>query len=66
MSKRSWAQRILRLRTRLNLTQVELAARLGVAPNTIALWERDHYTPQKLIQPAIERLEEEGGQGDGE
>jgi transcriptional regulator with XRE-family HTH domain len=30
-----------RLRRRLGLLQRELAARLGVAPNTVARWERD-------------------------
>ncbi len=29
------------IRGRLRLTQAELAERLGVAPNTIARWERD-------------------------
>ena len=30
-----------RLRTRAALTQAALAARLGVAPNTVARWERN-------------------------
>ncbi len=41
-----------RLRLRLKLTQVQLADRLGVSPNTIARWERDEVG----ISPAMEKL----------
>jgi len=41
-----------RLRSRARLTQAALAAQLGVAPNTVARWERD----QRPITEPIARL----------
>jgi DNA-binding transcriptional regulator YiaG len=37
-----------RLRSRAKLTQVELAARLGVTSNTVARWERDEIGISQL------------------
>lgn len=37
------------IRNRLKLTQQELAKRVGVAPNTIARWERDEM---RINEPA--------------
>jgi DNA-binding transcriptional regulator YiaG len=41
-----------RVRRRLQLTQVQLAERLGVHANTVARWERDELP----IRPPMERL----------
>jgi transcriptional regulator with XRE-family HTH domain len=48
-----------RLRDRAGLTQAELASRIGVAPNTIARWERNE---RKLSVPLAKliHLELEG------
>jgi DNA-binding transcriptional regulator YiaG len=44
---------IKRLRTRMRLTQAELAAELGVTENTVARWERDEM---KMSEPAVRLL----------
>ena len=41
-----------KIRAALGMTQVELAAELGVAPNTVARWEQGRL----LLRPPIERL----------
>ena len=41
-----------RLRTRLGLTQAQLAERVGVPSNTIARWER----AEMKMRPAMDRL----------
>ena len=41
-----------RLRTRAGLTQAALAAKLGVAPNTVARWERN----ERAITEPMTRL----------
>ncbi|PYM31933.1 MAG: hypothetical protein DME17_21620 [Candidatus Rokuibacteriota bacterium] len=47
-----------RLRTRAGLTQAALAATLGVAPNTVARWERNERTitepMTRLIRVTVE------------
>jgi len=47
-----------RIRTRAGLTQAALAAKLGVAPNTVARWERNERTitepMTRLIRVSVE------------
>ncbi|MEO6057075.1 MAG: helix-turn-helix transcriptional regulator [Gemmatimonadales bacterium] len=35
------------------LTQAEIAAAIGVSPNTVARWERGEVTPSPLTQAGI-------------
>lgn len=51
MDEPTWAQRVKTVRLRLNCTQVQLAARLGVTGVTIALWEG------KIARPYSEEAE---------
>jgi transcriptional regulator with XRE-family HTH domain len=44
---------VRRLRKRLGLTQRALAARVGVAPNSVARWERDEMA---VREPAARLL----------
>jgi putative transcriptional regulator len=44
---------VRRLRRRLGCTQAALAARLGVAPNTVARWERDEV---RITEPMVRLL----------
>jgi DNA-binding transcriptional regulator YiaG len=44
---------IKKLRARMGLTQVQLAADLGVTENTVARWERDEM---KMSEPAVRLL----------
>lgn len=46
------ATELHRLRSRLGLTQAQLADVVGVTPNTIARWERG----EMRMQPAMDRL----------
>ena len=47
-----------RLRTRAGLTQAALAAKLGIAPNTVTRWERNERTitepMTRLIRVTVE------------
>lgn len=45
-----------RLRTRARLTQAALAARLGVAPNTVARWERNERTITEPMTRLIQMM----------
>jgi transcriptional regulator with XRE-family HTH domain len=50
---------LLRQRRRLGMTQAELADLIGVAPNTVARWERDELpmrdTTERLVTMVIEQ-----------
>jgi transcriptional regulator with XRE-family HTH domain len=50
MGMKPW--KLKQVRERLKLTQAELAARLGVTPNSVARWERGEMN----MRPAIARL----------
>lgn len=45
-------------RRKLGLTQAQLAASLGVTPNTVARWERDELViaNPRMLRLALERL----------
>jgi type I restriction enzyme M protein len=66
-TKESFADEIRQLRTVLNLSQEQLAARLNVSFATINRWEGSKVTPQKAQLEAVERLMAENGVhgGDG-
>jgi len=46
-------------RTRLGLTQAQLADRLNVPSNTVARWEQGNRTPTGLYAQALRQLIEE-------
>lgn len=52
--------RIRKIRKALGWTQVQLAERLGVDPNTVARWEREERRPQseKMLKLALSYLQE--------
>lgn len=49
-------QTLTRIRLALRLTQREAAAKVGVAPNTWARWERGELAPHPLREPMLEQL----------
>ncbi|HUV57001.1 MAG TPA: helix-turn-helix domain-containing protein [Dehalococcoidales bacterium] len=51
------------IRVRLNLTQEQLAQRIGVSWATVARWERGAGKPSPLAQKAIENLLKETTEG---
>jgi transcriptional regulator with XRE-family HTH domain len=56
-----YAERLREARESANLTQVELAARLGVSPRTVQNWETGDRVPQakhrRAIQDFLDSLE---------
>jgi len=50
-------QELRQTRTRLKLTQEQLASHLKVAANTIARWERGEYPIPEFLHLALEALE---------
>jgi len=52
---------IKELRTKLKLTQQQLADKLGVHRVTVAEWERNHKRPSNLANRQLRRLEAKNG-----
>ncbi len=44
---------IVRIRTKLELTQGKFAALLGVSPHTVCMWESDRVSPRKNMKKII-------------
>jgi site-specific DNA recombinase len=53
---KTWAERLVRGRTVLGLSQKEAAGKLGVDPSTLARWERGERKPAGTIAARAERL----------
>ena len=54
------------IRSRLNLSQEELAARLGVSFATVNRWESGKSSPQRAQREAVQKLSDEAGISGGE
>ena len=59
MAKIDYADGILKLRAKLNLSQEELAKLLGVSFMSVHRWENDTYAPTKLVKVKLLQLFEE-------
>ena len=59
MAKIDYADGILKLRAKLNLSQEELAKLLGVTFISVNRWENDKYAPTKLVKVKLLQLFEE-------
>ena len=59
MAKIEYADGILKLRAKLNLSQEELAKLLGVSFMSVDRWENDKYAPTKLVKAKPFQLFEE-------
>lgn len=66
MTQNDSAQLLRAIRAKLNLTQEQLAERLGVSFATVNRWEGGANTPQKAAREAIAALAKEAGVFDGE
>jgi DNA-binding transcriptional regulator YiaG len=53
-------KKLRRIRARLELTQTELAERLGVTRNTVARWERDEVPIREPMARLIRMVAEAG------
>ena len=56
MSKIDYADGILQLRAKLNLSQEELAKMLGVSFISVNRWENDKYAPTKLVKVKLMQI----------
>lgn len=52
----SWAGRIAAVRERLNITQAEAAARVGVPTRTLMGWEYGLHQPGRLAQLRLKQV----------
>ena len=59
MAKINYADGILKLRAKLNLSQEEFAKLLGVSFMSVNRWENDKYAPTKLVKVKLLQLFEE-------
>lgn len=59
MAKIDYADGILKLRAKLNLSQEELAKLLGVSFMSVNRWENGKYAPTKLIKVKLTQMFEE-------
>ena len=50
------AQRLVRHRTSLGLSQKEAATRIGIDPGTLARWERGEREPTGVLRGTVERF----------
>jgi DNA-binding transcriptional regulator YiaG len=52
-------KQIVALRKALNITQAQLAEKLGAARETVARWETDRFKPHRLYLQQLEKLRAE-------
>jgi type I restriction enzyme M protein len=66
MSNIDYAEKLTTLRSKLGISQEELASRLNVSFATVNRWENGKVEPQKAVRQTIERMitEVEGGSAD--
>lgn len=57
--KIDYADAIIKLRLKLDLSQMALAERLGVSFTSVNRWENGKYIPTKLVKLKIKQLCEE-------
>ncbi|MDR1939655.1 MAG: helix-turn-helix transcriptional regulator [Clostridiales bacterium] len=52
----TFAEKVLQLRVKLQISQMQLAELLGVAYTTVNRWEMGHYKATKLIMVRFDEL----------
>jgi len=57
----TFSEKVLELRMRLQITQVQLAELLGVSYPTVNRWEGGHYEATKLVRRRFDDLCEKHG-----
>lgn len=56
---KNYAKALVELRSKLNISQSELAALLSVSYPSVNRWENGHATPVKIVRVRIEKLLQE-------
>ena len=57
----NYSKAILELRSKLNISQHELANLLGVSFQSVNRWENGHFEPTKIIKVKVDKLLKENG-----
>jgi len=57
----TFSEKVLELRGQLQITQMQLAEKLGVAFSTVNRWENGQYKATKLVMHKFDRLCREHG-----
>ena len=56
---KNYSKAILELRSKLNISQLELANMLGVSFQSVNRWENGHFEPTKIVKVRLLKLFEE-------
>lgn len=54
--KINYAEMILALRVKMNISQRELSKMLGVSFSTVNRWEKSHHEPTLLVKERLKKL----------
>ena len=57
--EKNYSKAILELRSKLNVSQLELANMLGVSFQSVNRWENGHYEPTKIVKVRLLKLFDE-------
>ena len=57
--EKNYSKAILELRSKLNISQLELANMLGVSFQSVNRWENGHFEPTKIVKVRLLQLFEE-------
>lgn len=61
MNKINWSKALIGLRSKLNISQTELASLLMVSYSSVSRWENNRAIPVKIARVRIEKLCKENG-----
>lgn len=59
--KFDYSMALVELRSKLNISQHELADLLGVSYPSISRWENKHFKPTKIVKFRVDKLLKENG-----
>ena len=54
--KQDYSKAILELRSKLNISQHELATLLGVSFQSVNRWENGHFEPTKIVKVKVDKM----------
>ena len=57
--EKNYSKAVLELRSKLNISQLELANLLGVSFQSVNRWENGHFEPTKIVKVRLLKLFEE-------
>lgn len=57
----NYSKAILELRSKLNISQYELANILGVSFQSVNRWENGHFEPTKIVKVRVDKMLKDNG-----